>query len=176
MNLNDNNVNTTYRKARSRREKMYILGKVKIDKRTKNLGESLKKGEIAIIDHEDIDELAALILVEKQVSAVINCKKYTSGKFPNRGTAVLGKNNIPIFEVTKGDLFNILKDGDEVEIHNDTILMAKENIGKLLIISNEYIANSIETAKRNMEYELDKFIDNTMMYASKEKSLVLGNK
>ncbi|MBN4062765.1 MAG: thiamin pyrophosphokinase [Alkaliphilus sp.] len=154
---------------------MTIVGKIKKDRSTKNLEERLNNGEIAIIDHEDIDELSAYILVNKQVSAVINCKKYTSGRFPNRGTSVLEKNLIPIFEVTEGDLFGVLQDGDEVEIYNDIMLLSKKRIAKLLRVSSEVIEKSIKIAKRNMGYELDKFIENTMNYASKEKNLVLGN-
>lgn len=39
---------------------MTIIGTAKIDHKTKNLINRLEPGDIAVINHEDIDEVAAL--------------------------------------------------------------------------------------------------------------------
>ena len=46
---------------------MYIKGRVKKDKRTKNLIKRLRAGDIALICHKDLDEIGATSLVEKKV-------------------------------------------------------------------------------------------------------------
>ena len=46
---------------------MYIKAPVKIDKKTKVLVNRLEPGDIAIIDHNDLDEVAANSLVEKRL-------------------------------------------------------------------------------------------------------------
>ena len=46
---------------------MQVRGTVRLDKRTKNLAKRLKPGEIALIDHVDIDSTAARMLVDAKI-------------------------------------------------------------------------------------------------------------
>ena len=77
---------------------MYIKGRLKKDKKTKNLTNRLKTGDIALIAHKDLDEIAALSLVEKKIKCVINIEETISGRYPNEGPSILLEANIPIFE------------------------------------------------------------------------------
>ena len=81
-----------------------IKGKVRLDKRTKNLVKRIKPGEIAIIKHRDIDEIAAESLVDRKVKMVINLDKSISGKYPNLGPKILNDGNIPILDNVQEDL------------------------------------------------------------------------
>lgn len=58
-------------------------GSVKVDSRTKNLTKRLTPGDIAIIDHEDLDRVSAEALVECKPIVVLNAAKSTSGRYPN---------------------------------------------------------------------------------------------
>src|SRR5690625_1135252 len=49
-----------------------VRGIARKDERTKNLVMRLSPGDIAVIDHEDIDEVAAQGLLSRKVRAVIN--------------------------------------------------------------------------------------------------------
>lgn len=80
---------------------MYFKGIVKKDVKTKNLIERLNPGEIALINHKDLDEIAAMSLVEKKVKCIINVNKTISGRYPNQGPSVLVDANIPILKVMK---------------------------------------------------------------------------
>lgn len=64
---------------------MYIKGVVKKDRKTKKLTNRLEYGDIALIDHKDLDEVAALSLVEKKVKCVVNINETISGRYPNQG-------------------------------------------------------------------------------------------
>ena len=66
-----------------------IKGIVKIDRRTKDLAKRIHAGEIAIIKHKDIDEVAAESLVSAKIKLVINMEQSISGKYPNLGPKVL---------------------------------------------------------------------------------------
>jgi len=153
---------------------MYIKGIIKKDKKTKNLVNRLQHRDIAIISHKDLDEIAAISLAEKKVSCIINTEKTISGKYPNRGPSVLMEKNIPIFEVDNNEIFNSLKEGDEIEIIDDTIVFNGEQIGKCNYISNSIIEELMKLGYDNIESELDAFIENTLEYAKKEKNLVTG--
>ena len=50
---------------------------------------------IAVIDHADLDALAARALADARVAAVVNAQPFISGKYPNRGPAVLRAAGMP---------------------------------------------------------------------------------
>ncbi|MFW5648568.1 MAG: putative cytokinetic ring protein SteA [Candidatus Alkaliphilus sp. MAG34] len=154
---------------------MYIMAPTKIDRKTKILVNRLAPGDVAIIDHDDLDEIAANSLVEKKVAAVVNCGKSITGKYPNLGPRILSRAGIPIFDITKGDVFNNLKEGDIIEIVDKRIFAGNRIIAEVEILSEDKINSLMELAERNIEIELEKFIKNTLVYANKEKDFILGN-
>ncbi|SDK50485.1 putative cytokinetic ring protein SteA [Natronincola ferrireducens] len=153
---------------------MKIRGSVKLDKKTKNLTTKIHDGEIAVICHRDLDEVAANSLIQSKVVAVINCDKSISGRYPNLGPSILVKSKIPIFDVIEGDLFNLLQDGDIVVIQENQLIFENNPIGILQQLTENQIIDLLEKAERNLEIELEKFIDNTLTYAHKEKDFILG--
>ena len=64
-------------------------GEARVDPRTKNLTKRLRAGEVAIIDHSDIDRVSAEALVACNPLVVVNAAKSTSGRYPNLGPGIL---------------------------------------------------------------------------------------
>lgn len=153
---------------------MYIKGVVKKDKKTKNLIDRLNPKDIAIISHRDLDEVAAISLADKKVAAVINTEKTISGRYPNRGPAVLLEKSIPIFEIEGSEVFDYFKEGEMIEIVEDEIKFQQKERVKCHYIGPKEIEELIKLGYDNMEKELDFFIENTLEYAKKEKGLVTG--
>lgn len=154
---------------------MNIKGIAKKDKKTKNLVNRLDPNDIAIISHKDLDEMAALSLADRKVACVINTEKTISGRYPNRGPAVLLESNIPIFEVEDEDFFDKIVEGEQVEIDEDKVIYQGQKIADCIFLSQSKIEELTKLSYDNIEKELDKFIENTLDYAKKEKSLVTGN-
>src|SRR5205085_7256247 len=83
--------------SRSRGLKLRLVGRrarpaagvVRVDARTKTLLRRVQPGEIAIIDHEDLDRVAAEELVASGVSAVVNSASSIRGRYPNMGPLIL---------------------------------------------------------------------------------------
>ncbi len=153
---------------------MNIKGIIKKDKKTKNLTKRLNPGDIALIAHKDLDEVAALSLVEKKVKCVINTEETISGRYPNQGPSILLDANIPIFETDNKDIFNIVQEGDIIEIVNDKILYKGKEIGNCILLDKNKIEELLNIGYANIETELERFIENTLEYAKKEKGLVTG--
>lgn len=153
---------------------MYIKGEVKRDRVTKNLTERLNSGDIALISHQDLDEVAAMSLVEKEISCIINTEKTISGKYPNRGPNILLENKIPIIEVQDLDSVSKIKEGDIIELDEGDIILDGNKITNYIHLEEEKIVRLLEEGYNNIEIELDKFIENTLEYAKKEKGLVTG--
>src|SRR5207247_2771188 len=86
---------------------------VRVDRRTKNLVKRLKPGDVAVIDHLDIDRVAAETLVERAPVVVVNAAESISGRYPNAGPAVLVEAGIPLLDAVGQAVFE-LSEGAEV--------------------------------------------------------------
>ena len=75
-----------------------VLGTARLDRRTKRLVGRLRPGDIAVIDHVDLDRVAADSLVAVGVAAVLNAKPSVSGRYPNLGPEVLIAAGIPLLD------------------------------------------------------------------------------
>ncbi|ACL69417.1 putative cytokinetic ring protein SteA [Halothermothrix orenii] len=151
-----------------------IKGKVVIDKRTKDLVKRIKPDEIAVINHRDLDRVAGQSLVESKVKAIINTTRTISGRYPNRGPKILTEAGIPIIDNCQGDLFDKLKDGDEIIIEKGLIYKNNRLIGQGFPLKSKDIEDKMREAQTNIKYELNKFIENTLNYARQEKDLILN--
>ncbi len=154
---------------------MFIKAIVKKDRKTKNLIKRLKPGDIAIINHRDIDEVAALSLIECKPKAIINTEHSISGKYPNRGPILLSNEGITVIEIPDNNVFDKIYDNLEMKIIDNKIYQNEECIGQGIILTEEIINNKTKEAMSNIELELDSFIENTLEYAKKEKDIILGN-
>ncbi|MFQ3548932.1 MAG: putative cytokinetic ring protein SteA, partial [Armatimonadota bacterium] len=152
---------------------MRIKGVVRLDKRTKNLAKRIKPGEIALIDHEDIDSVAANMLVESKVKAVINIAKSCSGKYPNLGPQILNEAAIPIIDSADPKLFDLITEGDQIEIKDGNIYSNGDLIGSGKILTTEDIQRLKEESSLHLGERLEEFAQNTLSYVNKEKSLIL---
>ena len=131
----------------------------------------MKPGDIALIAHRDLDEVAALSLVEKKVSAIINIEETISGRYPNQGPSILLDANIPMFETENQDIFKIIREGDMIEIVDNSIIYKDKTIGDCKLLDEESVNELLEIGYKNLEKELENFIEKPMNM-QKEKGLV----
>lgn len=109
---------------------MQISGTVRLDKRTKDLVKRLKPGDIALIDHADIDSTAARMLVEARVQAVVNVAKSCSGRYPNLGPRVLLDAGIVLIDNAGEELFKGIKEGETINIVGGKIRRGEVTLSK----------------------------------------------
>ncbi len=103
-----------------------VVGRVRVDRRTKNLLQRVQPGEIAVIDHEDLDRIAAEGLVAAGVVAVINARPSFSGRYPNTGPLVVVAAGIPVVDAVGEDVMDRLHDGEVVAITGDDVRLGDE--------------------------------------------------
>ena len=84
-------------RRRARPDAHEVIGTARVDRRTKDLVKRIEPGEIAVINHEDIDRVAGDGLIEAGVAAVVNCAKSVSGRYPNVGPIRIIDAGIPLF-------------------------------------------------------------------------------
>src|SRR4051794_38001302 len=99
----------TLRRARAGDQPPGVVGHVRLDRRTKNLSRRLKAGDIAVIDHVDLDRVGAEALVAHGVGAVINAAPSVSGRYPNLGPEILLAAGVPLIDNVGAEAFARLK-------------------------------------------------------------------
>jgi uncharacterized membrane-anchored protein len=149
-------------------------GIARIDKKTKNLVKRLKTGDIAIIDHEDIDRVTAESLVEARVDVVINAARSISGRYPNLGPIILAEAGIHVIDNAGQTCMTEISEGDRISINKDTIIKNQKAICRGQVLTTENVTAAMEKAKANMGKELEKFAQNTLEFIEKEKNFFEG--
>src|SRR5438093_7565314 len=107
-----------------------IEGTARIDRRTKRLSGRLKPGNIAIIDHEELDRVAAESLVERGVAAVVNARSSVSDRYPNLGPLVLAVAGVPILDDVGQDVFQRVREGDHVRLEDNRLVIGEETVAE----------------------------------------------
>ncbi len=85
-------------------------------RRTKLLVSHLVRGDIALIDHLDLDRVSAEELIAAGVAAVLNCRPSSGGSYPNLGPQLLVEAGILLVDLPDDALFDELSDGEPLVI------------------------------------------------------------
>ncbi|MFZ5596604.1 MAG: putative cytokinetic ring protein SteA [Bacillota bacterium] len=154
---------------------MDIIGRARVDRKTKVLVRRIKQGEIAVIDHPELDGLAASALVKARVKAVINASPSISERYPNDGPLVLVSNGIMLIDDAGKEIMDRVRDGQTVKITDGRIMVAGRLIASGKILAEDEIIRKMDRLKKNMHVLLSDFVINTLEYARNEIDLINGN-
>jgi uncharacterized membrane-anchored protein len=151
-----------------------LSGTARCDRRTKNLVKRLRPGAVAVIDHADLDALAARALADACVGAVVNAQPFISGKYPNRGPAVLLAAGVPLFQLSEPAQFARLREGASLAIDEGGGLFQDGRLVDTLAVWDEArVTRETQAARANLGSELEKFARNTLQYLDADKDLLL---
>ncbi|GAA1692311.1 putative cytokinetic ring protein SteA [Kribbella yunnanensis] len=148
-------------------------GVVRLDRRTKNLTKRLKPGEIAVIDHVDLDRVSAEALVNCKVTAVVNVADSISGRYPNLGPEILVAAGIPLVDGVGREVFSILHEGERVRLHEGSLYRGDEVVAKGVAQDSQTVAELMDDARAGLSTQLEAFTANTLEYLRRERDLLL---
>jgi uncharacterized membrane-anchored protein len=162
-----------------------IAGPVRPGRRTKLLVRHLVRGDVALIDHLDIDRVSAEELIAAEVAAVLNCKRSSSGEYPNLGPQLLVEAGITLVDLPDDALFELLSDGDPVEVSTSPAADAGgspqaevRSRGRLLargeVLDRERVFAETRARRREVGEALERFARNTIEHMREERELLAG--
>ncbi len=160
-----------------------IAGPIRPGRRTKLLVNHLVRGDIALIDHLDIDRVSAEELIAADTAAVLNCRPSSSGTYPNLGPQLLVEAGIVLIDLTGEDLFERVSDGDPVEIRigppREGRIEAEVHSRKGMLARGEVLDHArvcAETEARRLEVgeAIERFANNTIEHMREERELLAG--
>ncbi|HEY3632533.1 MAG TPA: putative cytokinetic ring protein SteA [Jatrophihabitantaceae bacterium] len=150
-----------------------VSGVARVDRRTKRLVGRLNPGDIAIIDHVDLDRVAAESLVAAKVAGVVNAQPSISGRYPNLGPDLLVASGIPLLDNVGNQVFAAVKEGTRVRLDGDTLYAGEQPVATGSEQDVGSITAQMAEAKSGLATQLEAFAANTMEYMKRERALLL---
>ncbi len=150
-------------------------GPARLGKRTKRLVPQLEPGDIAIVDHEDIDRVSADDLVASGVRCVVNVARSSSGRYPNAGPLILTQAGVHLLDVPGAPLFEELKDGETVRVEGGRLLRDGALVAEGEVQDQATVSREHEDGQRRIGDALEAFAENTIEHIRDERHLLAGN-
>lgn len=150
-----------------------VTGLVRVDRRTKNLTKRLQPGEIAVIDHMDIDKVSAEALVACRPAAVVNAAPSISGRYPNLGPEIVVNAGIPLLDSAGPEVMTTLTEGTVVRLHEGGVWADERLVAQASVQDTGSVAAAMEEARSGLSVQLESFAANTMEYLRRERALLL---
>ncbi|MGE5422783.1 MAG: putative cytokinetic ring protein SteA [Ignavibacteriales bacterium] len=154
---------------------MYFKGKARLDRRTKDLVKRLRKSDIAIINHDDIDEVSAKTLIEVRPQVIINALPSITGRYTTMGVYKLLKAGIPVVDNVGPAVFEQIKENYIIEVKDGQVLVGGRLVAEGQVLTIEDVEAKLVEARENLRQELDSFVENTLDYARREKDILLDS-
>jgi uncharacterized membrane-anchored protein len=153
-----------------------FVGVARVDRRTKNLLSRVQPGEIAVIDHEDVDRVSAEGLIQRQVGAVINAARSSSGRYPNLGPLLLCSAGIRVVDEVGPQIMQVA-DGARLRIEDGRIFRAgpgrESELARGRVLDLATVEKTLDAAKQSIATELERFAENTIEYIRDERDVLL---
>ncbi|MHB8450234.1 MAG: putative cytokinetic ring protein SteA [Mycobacteriales bacterium] len=151
------------------------VGPARLGRSTKELTRRLRPGDVAVLDHPELDRVSAEALRSRGVVAVVNATSSVSDRYPNEGPAILTAAGIPLLDGVGEGVFTTLHDGDAVALYADGGLRAAgRGIGAGQLHSTESVAAGQQTGRAALGAELEAFAANTMDFLRRERDMLLA--
>jgi uncharacterized membrane-anchored protein len=152
-----------------------VEGTARLGRKTKDLVKRLAPGDVAVIDHLNIDRIAAEELIATGVRAVVNASESSNGRYPNAGPLLLARSGVVLVDVEAGDPFEVLKDGDRLRIVGGRVLDSHgEPVLEGIVLGAVELERQLDEQRDRVDEALAEFAENTVAHVRGETDLLTG--
>jgi uncharacterized membrane-anchored protein len=163
------------RRGATRTTPVPVVGAARLGARTKHLVKRLHPGEIAVIDHVNVDRIAAEELIACGVAGVVNASPSSDGKYPNAGPLMLARAGIRLIDAPDAAVFDLLRDGQQLTLASDgAVMVGGEEVfrGRVLDISG--LEHQLAAQRARIDEVLAEFAENTVEHVRQETDILTG--
>jgi len=150
-----------------------VTGRARLGRRTKELVKRLAPGDIAVIDHADLDRVSAEELVESGVRAVVNVAPSTTGRFPNPGPLELVRGGVRLIDAPGASLFDELHDGELVTVRGGAIWRNGTCMATGSALGETELETALAEQRARVTEAIEGFADNTLRHLRDEASMLV---
>jgi uncharacterized membrane-anchored protein len=158
---------------RANQELPGVTGIARVDRRTGDLLRRLGPGDVAVLDHLDIDRRTAEALVAAEVVGVVNASPSISGRFPNLGPELLIEAGVPLIDGIGAAALRQIKEGTKLRLLDGCVFAGDRELARGVEQTADSVAEAMIEAKAGMAAQLEAFSANTIEFLRRERSLIL---
>ncbi len=149
-----------------------FTGAAKLDRRTKRLVHRLGEGDVAIVDHTDLDRVTAEELLETGVRVVVNVADSLSGRFPNPGPLLLVRGGVTLIDAPGARLFDEVSEGEEVTVRGASLFRNGTCLARGRLREEHELERALAEQRSRVTDSLSAFAENTLEHLRAEGSLL----
>lgn len=152
-----------------------LKGSMIYDRKTKKAIQRMRPGQIVVLNHDDIDEVAARNLIRNKVRAVINLGETMTGRYPTPGPRLLIHKGVAVFDVVRTEKTMALQDGMDITIAGGDLFLKPRADAAFCLwarvepVTRRTLIEKNREAQQNLDERLRDFVENTLDFAHKEK-------
>ncbi len=150
-----------------------VTGRARLGRRTKDLVKRLGPGDVAVIDHADLDRVSAEELMESGVRAVVNVARSSTGRFPNPGPLQLVRGGVRLVDAPGAPLFDELDDGELVTVRGGDVWRNGSCLTAGTALEEQALAAALAEQRSRVGAAIESFADNTLRHLREEARMLV---
>jgi uncharacterized membrane-anchored protein len=136
----------------------------------------LQPGDVAVIDHVNVDRIAAEELISSGVSAVVNASPSSDGKYPNAGPLMLARAGIRLVDAPEAPVFDLLRDGQLVTVTSEgSVQVAGKEVLRGIVLTVPELERELAAQRERIDEVLAEFAENTVEHVRQETDILTGS-
>ena len=150
-----------------------VRGTLRAERPTRALLPRLRAGDVAVIDHTDLDRNTAQAMIDAGVVAVVNVQPMVSGRYPNRGPEMLAEAGVVMVDSIGEGGYSCLADGRRVRVHEGQIYDGEQRLTEGRAVGLDTVREEMERAREGLGAQLETFTHNSTELLRREQDVLL---
>ncbi len=158
-----------------------VTGIARVGKPTSAVLPRLRPGDIAVLDHVDLDRDTATALVEAGVRGVVNAAPMISGRYANLGPEVLAEAGVVLVDQVGKEGVDRITDNLPIRV-NDGVVFAvlpdgqAEELARGRAVDLDQVHSEMDQARSGLIVQLDTLSHTTREFLRREHDLLLNGR
>ncbi len=158
-----------------------VTGIARVGKPTSTVLPRLRPGDIAVLDHVDLDRDTATALVDAGVRVVVNAAPMISGRYANLGPEVLAEAGVLLVDRVGKEGIDRIADNRPVRVSDGVVHAVlpdgeTDELARGRALGLEQVHNEMEQARSGLAEELDTLTRTTGDFLRREHELLLNGR
>ena len=149
-----------------------LVGTARVERRVRDLLPRLRPGDIAVLDHLDMDRATAQALADRGCAAVVDAAAIISGRFPNLGPQSLVDAGVVVVDSAGADVLTV-KDGARVRLHEGTLYVDDVALASGRPLDADEVSRLMEQARAGLADHLAALTHTSTEMLRREQDLLL---
>ncbi|SED16664.1 Uncharacterized membrane-anchored protein [Nocardioides exalbidus] len=150
-----------------------VHGTARVHRRTASLIGRLTEGDIAVLDHVDMDRDTAQSIVDAGVVAVVNASPMISGRYANLGPERLVEAGVLVVDGAGPEVLDRVKDGTVLRIEGGVVHAGDTLLATARELTPDVVRTEMGLARNGLTAQLESFTHNSTEFLRREQDLLL---